>query len=535
MARVPARIELSPDEMNAFIERVQSQTLTSEDYELVQAMAETILCLSQALEEKRGSIVRLLRMLFGVQTEKAKNILNKDESSVEESPQIAPPHPSHSAEDSPPPKGHGRNGSQSYTGAQKVQVEHCQLRTGDVCPLCLKGKVYPMPSAGKVVRVVGKAPLEATVFELEKLRCNLCGEIFTAKMPETASCDKYDETAGSMIALLKYGSGLPFYRLEKLQENLGMPLPASTQWDIVERVADLIYPAFDALLESAAQGQVLHNDDTTMKILSLINQINEEDPTRTGIFTTGILSILDEHKIALFFTGRRHAGENMERLLKERNSALGPPIQMCDALSRNLPKDLLTLVAHCLVHARRHFVEAYPSFPTECGYVIEMLAKVYRIDDIAKEQQLSAEERLILHQKESAPVMEELRAWCVEQFDKKLVEPNCGAGKAIKYLLRYWDKFTLFLTTPGAPLDNNLCEQALKRAVLHRKNALFFKTEHGAYIGDLFMSLIHTCRLNGVNPFEYLTALQLNSSRVRKKPGQWLPWNYHKNPAPNVQ
>ena len=119
-----------------------------------------------------------------------------------------------------------------------------------------------------------------------------------------------------------------------------------------------------------------------------------------------------------------------------------------------------------------------------------------------------------------------LRLWLNDQLDEKKVEPNSGLGKAISYMLNHREPLTLFLRVPNAPLDNNLCEQVLKKAVLNRKNSLFYKTEHGAYIGDLFMSLIYTCNLNDVNPFDYLTVLQRNSSLIFKYPQNWLPWNY---------
>jgi len=117
------------------------------------------------------------------------------------------------------------------------------------------------------VRIVGQAPLAATVYSLERLRCGACGHVFTAPAPEGVGEEKYDETAAAMIAQLKYGSGTPFHRLEKLECLLGIPLPAATQWEIVEEAAELIRPARDELIRQAAQGEVLHNDDTSMRVL----------------------------------------------------------------------------------------------------------------------------------------------------------------------------------------------------------------------------------------------------------------------------
>jgi hypothetical protein len=285
------------------------------------------------------------------------------------------------------------------------------------------------------------------------------------------------------------------------------------------------------MIRQAAQGEIVHNDDTGVRILDLMKdtpnqQANEKDSSRKGLFTTAILSVKEDRKIALYFSGQKHAGENLKEVLQKRPSGLSPPIQMCDALSRNLPKKLKTIVANCLAHARRKFVDCVCYFPDECGHVIEALGKVYHHDQIAKDKTMSDDERLKFHQQESGPVMEELKKWLHEQIDEKKVEPNSSLGKAFSYMLKHWDELTLFLRLPKAPLDNNLCEQILKRAILHRKNSLFYKTEFGASIGDLFMSLIHTCYLNKVNPFDYLVALQKYSSYVFKNPHLWMPWNY---------
>jgi hypothetical protein len=296
-------------------------------------------------------------------------------------------------------------------------------------------------------------------------------------------------------------------------------------------MANQIYPVYQQLIRQAAQGDVIYNDDTTMKILALMQNNDEQDQSeRKGIFTTGIVSTVDDQKIALFFTGRKHAGENLADLLQQRHSDLSAPIQMCDALSRNTSKAFKSILANCLAHGRRKFVEVALNFPEQCRYVIETLAKVYKYDEMAKEQNMSADQRLRFHQSKSGPLMEDLKTWLNDQLDQKKVEPNCGLGQAISYMLNHWKPLTLFLRVPKAPLDNNICERALKKAILHRKNALFYKTENGARVGDLFMSLIYTCNLAGVNPFDYLTALQKHAADLAQQPEKWLPWNYN-NPS----
>jgi transposase len=516
------RIELDRTQSQAFFDRVQNRALVEEDYGIILAMAQTIQCITEALEEKTTSIKRLLKYLFGASTETAKKVIHKAESAAT---QAGAAESESSQKEKARPKGHGRNGAASYVGAERVAVKHPELKSGDPCPGCEKGKVYELALPSAVVRIMGTAPLRATVYELSRLRCNLCGMVFTAQAPDGAGESKFDDSATAMVALLKYGCGMPFNRLGKLQSHMGMPVPASTQWGLLDQGEKLVCPVFEALADQAAQGEILHNDDTTMKILSEI-QNQDPDSTRKGIFTTGIVSIVDGRKIVLFMTGHHHAGENLEDVLQEREQGIPPPLQMCDGASRNIPKSLKTILANCLTHARRQFVDVVEAFPEPCAHVIELLAKVYHHDDLAREQGLTPRQRLAFHQEESGPVIVELKKWCEEQLAHKLVEPNSGLGKAINYMLKRWRELTQFLQIEGAPLDNNLCERVLKMAVLHRKNCYFYKTLHGAHVGDVFMSLIHTCQLSGENPFEYLTALLKNSAKVAKSPVDWLPWNY---------
>jgi len=428
------------------------------------------------------------------------------------------------------PAGHGRCGAAGFTGANRVSIAHATLHAGDSCPECRQGKVYHQKEPATLVRFVGHAPLEATVFEMERLRCNACGEVFTADEPKTAGADKYDETAVAMVALLKYGTGVPFMRLESLQQHLGMPLPATTQWDLMAAAAKLIRPVLEELIRQAAQGSVMHNDDTGMRILRLTREPGDK---RTGTFTSGIVSMVGAWTIALFFTGWKHAGENIAEVLKQRARELPAPIQMCDALSRNRPKleGVEPLMANCLAHGRRQVVEVVDSFPEECRYVLETLRGVYHHDALVREQELSPEERLRFHQEHSGPLMKGLHEWMEAQLAEHKTEPNSGLGKAISYLLNHWTKLTLFLKEPGAPIDNNIVERALKKAILNRKNALFYKTLNGAAVGDLFMSLIHTCELNGANPFDYLTELQRHAEELKRSPSEWMPWNYRETLA----
>jgi transposase len=533
----PTEIDLSPARLKTFTERLEQRCFTDEDYVFIAALMDMVQFLLRILDEKAASIKRLLRTLFGARTEKSRTVLggkqgDKKSSILRKARAIR--------KGSNKPKGHGRNGVDAYPGADRVPVPHPSLHHGDRCPRCGNGKVYDTGKPGVPIRFRGCAPVQATVYELQTLRCNLCGEVFKPELPEQARGGKYDETVGTTIALLRYGGGFPHNRIERFQKSAGVPLPAATQWEIVKKGSECLKPLHNEMIRQAARGELLHNDDTTMRIVSLMPERNggepeadggdEQEPSsqRKGVFTTGILSVFNGRRIALFFTGRKHGGENLRDVLKHRPPSLPKPIQMCDALSRNIPKEFKTVLANCTAHARRGFLDVIESFPEPCSFVIRLLARVYRNDDLARCRNLSPQERLEYHQKHSGPLMNKLKEWLEAQFEHKNVEPNSGLGKAIQYMLKRWGPLTLFLRKKNAPLDNNELERALKYAICHRKNSLFYLTQNGAEVGDRFMSVIHTANQAGVNAFDYLTALQRHHADVAKHPHRWMPWNYEK-------
>ena len=394
------RLELGMDELRQLVEQAHNGPLSNEEYTRLKAAIETLGYLTQLIEDKDTTIRYLRRILFGASTEKSSHVLgekpeNKEsgkdqeaggeeqEKTVRESCSAAAEvwsggteaesKPQEPGEQSTP--GHGRNGADAYTGAGKEFVPNTQVKTGQRCPLCLKGKLYELSTPGVLVRVTGQAPLSATVYELEKLRCNLCGQVFTAEPPAGVGTKKYDEAAASMLAVLHYGSGLPFYRLEGLQNNLGIPLPASTQFEILEETSQVLAAAYEELIRQAAQGEVVYNDDTGVRILELMKEnedrqrekgktkgppekhgsggkgkVKKSNSERTGMHTTGVVSTRGGQKIALFFSGRKHAGENLGEVLKRRAQELGPPIQMCDALDYNVPKNFAVILGNCNIH-----------------------------------------------------------------------------------------------------------------------------------------------------------------------------------------
>jgi len=513
------------------------------------------------LEKKNLSLKRLRRLLFGPRTERTRDLLGAEQPKTSPGGESPPDSMSASEESAAeassteasgtdqasrkrrPRKGHGRIPASAYTGCRQVIVTHEAFSPGDPCPQCQDGTLYRSKDWVIEVRLVGQPPIGGTRFERERLRCGTCGKTHVAEPPEDLGPDKYDASVASTLGILHYGQGMPWNRIERLQQAAGIPLPASDQWELCRDALDRgLAAVHQHLLREAAQGDLLHHDDTRMQVLQWTAQLKlgqplrEDDPGRTGVFTTSILSMASQRPtIALFFTGAYHAGENLRRLLQQRSEGLELPVQMCDPLSCNMPKDLQTILANCLSHGRRKFADLADTFPDPVRYVLHRLKQVYHTDAAAKRFQLSAEQRLQLHQRRSGPVMEELHHWLTGQIDQRQVEPNSSLGEAIRYLLKHWEPLTLFLRRPGAPLDNNLCEQALKMAIRHRKNSLFYKTQRGADVGDIYMTLIHTCYFAGADPFDYLTQVQRHEQQVKADPARWLPWNYREqlNPSPS--
>ena len=524
-------VDVTMEQLDAILEHAKDLGLPEEEVAILRKVIESNATLIELLQQKNLSMKRLRQLLFGKKTETRENVTGKGKETPSDGKKGDPKKKKKKR------KGHGRNSAKDYVGAERKKIPHESLSPGDPCPCC--GATVYHTREREIVRVRGSAPFVATVYEQECLRCGTCQEVFPAKLPpEVGGEEKYDETVVSMEAFLRYGNGLPMARIEGLQQVMGMPFPATTQWDLLAKGAKKLAAAYEETLRQAAQGELLHNDDTPMKILAYLaeekkrKERGEPPSKRTGIYTTGIVSVLPDGKqVIAYFTGKRHAGENLAEVLKKRVSGLDPPKQMCDGLDRNLPPGFETILGNCAAHARRKFVDVESAFPSEVEYVIDEFALVYQVDHEAKISGLDDEERLRLHQAESKPVMDRLKIWMDEQIEDKKVEPNSGLGQAIEYCRKRWDRLTLFLRVPGAPLDNTICERALKRAILHRRNSLFYKTQNGAAVGDLYMTLIATAKTAGADPFDYLNELQRHAAEVERDPAAWMPWNYRQTLA----
>lgn len=524
---IPKRITLKPEEAEALCTKIRDNSLDASDVELLIGLVNGGAWVQHQLEEGKLTI-RRLQKLFGVTTERLRNYKNKLQSST-----------STLSDKAVPPKGHGRLPESAYAGAEDVEVSHPDLSPGDECPeVACGGKLYEIKDAPIIIRIEGHPIASAKRYKLESLRCTICQTIFTAPIPAGVHpTEKYDEGIKSLLLVNKYFTAVPFYRQEALQNFLGVPFPASTQWDVIKSTLPVIKPVYKALLRTAANAKGFYVDDTHAKILEQLktNKKAAHPKDKKGCYTTGILSVHDDYDIYLFITDSQAAGRSFDRLWKERDPELPTPFFICDGLTACIPQDVnesLYLLCHCLSHARRKFYDLQGCYEELAETVLGLIGTVYANDKATKENDMSEDARLLYHKTHSLPVMTELKAYLENYSKTHLAEPNGSAGKAIDYLLKRWDKFMHFTEHPGVPLDTNILEQALKIPIRNRKNALFYKTAFGAEMAGFAQSLIFTAAQNNVNPHDYLTSLLKNASDVIDNPEAWLPWNYKERLIP---
>ncbi len=498
-------IDLTMEQVSDLVQSVKKCNLSEEQQKIILVLIEQIVDIKRTSDERKAALNRAKRLL-GASTEKDKKAQSETKQNKK--------------------KGHGRNGADKYKITHTYNHEH-ELKAGSLCDLCGKGKLGKM-APKTIIRLIGQPAIIAELHRPERLRCSACGAIFTAKLPEEVGDEKNTASANALVAVYRYGMGVPNYRLATMQKAVGVPLPASTQYEMSEMLWTKIVPIHKELIRQAANSSIFYTDDTTGKILELMKDKEKRKAKgeRVGIFTTGIVA-KNAHTINLFFTGSKHAGENFADLLDLRTDS-DTPIQVGDAATRNIPKNHMTNLVLCLVHARRNFYDCVDNFDDDATYVIDQIASIYKNEKVITNKAMSPEDRLKYHKKYSEPIMTKLLKYAKDKIENKKVEPNSAIGSAFRYLIKHWENLTKFCNTVGAPLDNNTAERLIKKAVLHRKNSLFYKTEDGAKVGDAIMSIIQTTISAEVDPFEYLITLQKNSKAVAKNPQLWLPWNYNK-------
>ncbi len=536
---LPKVIDKSQADIDAAIAAIKASNIPNSTQDFAISCIKLAVWLPKALLEHKIKLSNLRKLIFGLGRKNKKKPKDSAQSSVnnaDDAKKNDVGKTSSNAESvesealtttneiAKPKPGHGRLSHLAYTNTIEHQILTAEHKAGDLCPTLCGGKLYCI-EPGVIVRVKGQNLAAVHKYWIDKLRCASCSYIVKADIPNHVGNEKYDAAFKAILALQKYYVAVPFNRQAYFQSLLGVPLPASTQWQLIEEVGGAALLVFPTLEYIAANGELVHNDDTNVKITDVIRH-NRTHPSkeRTGMFTTGILSRTNQRDIALFYNGTMHAGENMEKLLKKRDTDACEVLQMCDALSRNIPASLKTILCNCLSHGFRKFNDLKEFYPEQCIRVIELIADVYKNDEQTVE--FTKQQRLEYHQEHSAPIMKHLNEYIAHQLDSKQVEPNDSLGNAMRYMLKHWHALSQFLRIAGAPLDNNILERALKIPIRGRRTWLFYKTEYGAMIGGVLTSIIYTCALSGINPLNYLIALQEHKKQIVKEPERWLPWCY---------
>jgi hypothetical protein len=554
----PQAVKLDAQELEALKQRISAEKITRDDLKLFLKLIEFNLWLQVKLGRAKLSIHRL-RKMFGFKSEKRKkekeedasddnkdNIdADKEDDTPEESKidteqaklatiipgERKPKEPEQPKWD--PAANHGRYGFDDYSGCETITIEHQSLSAGMTCPECEKdgchGRLYePDDTFATYIVLEGQSIITGKRYQARQYRCSFCGEYYKAEIPAAVKSrsSRYDESCATTLAIHRYYLGLPFKRIEKAQEMQNIPVPDATQWDKVLQAWHKVKPVYQALRISAAEGQPCF-DDTSNKIMLSTPLPNG----RKGIYTTAMVSRFEKNDIFLFHTSHQYAGENVADVFSARKSK-ELICSMSDASANNIPKrldeDFLSrwIFCFCLAHGRRKFFELLGQFDQESDFVLEVIGGVYKHDKHCRDNGLSNTERLHYHQTFSAPLMQSLWSWLNNRRIMREVEDNSGLGEAIKYMLKHWQALTQFLRRPGALIDNNLCERAIKVVIRHRRNSLFFRTFLGAEVGDGFMSIIHTAVMANIDAFNYLNTLQIYHKQVALAPEQWLPWCY---------
>ena len=533
----PHVTELDHQAIDALLERVSEAqkhnlALSSEDYQL---LIDALLMLAQVQTKLSAKDVTIskLRKLAGIvaSSEKLKSNLAQQRGQRNGT--------------SSTHTGSNQNQKKSQSAPTQPSVvhhKHEDLKKGDSCPECPIGKLYKVEPA-TFLRIVGQCPFHPEQHVRERLRCNACAAYFTAEMDQSSAQDgeqgqKYGFTARSVMALSKFGMGSPYYRQGELSQHLGVHVSASTIFDQVEYLSNDLHPVFEHLKKLAAQANLYFIDDTTHKILSaepIEKKIRGSDKQRmrSGVYTSCLIAFLPEgQRLTFYETSIGHSGEFADEILHWRDSERAQPLVMSDALSSNQIYAREVLRCVCNAHARRKFHEIQASFPSETEWVLQQYYQIWEHERTLQASKSNEQQRLEFHAQHSWPVMESIRKWGEAQLevdpqtDRAQCEANSTLGQAIRYFLNHYEGLTQFCKVLGAPIDNNLAEQQIKKVVLNRKNAYFYKTQAGASIGDVITSMLSICEHARVNAFDYFNHLQRNRGKIKENIEAYLPWNF---------
>ena len=511
--------KIEAKDLQALIERVEHAiehdlALAAEDMRLLLEAIYTLINVQAAITEKNATLLKLKKLLGMVRSSESRRQSSSRGKSGKKDKNQKPP--------------------TTKPDVQRHEVEGYQ--SGDACPACLNGTLGKKdPITTK--RVEAQQPYKATIHILMRLECSNCGHIVTASLPEEVKKDgdenqAYGYSARSMMAIHKHFSGVPFYHQQNLNTLFGCPITASTISDQCEHVANDVRLAYQQCKRAAANAAIFYIDDTQNRILAAQPKIKDKrngkgKVKRTGIYTSGLIAVLPDGKhIYLYETSLGHSGEHLDDILRLRNPDLPPPIIVCDALSANKPTVMECIIALCNAHGRRQFYDL-ESYHPEVSELLDAYGKIWVHDDESKELGHTAAERLAYHKNRSLPIIEWIKQWCETYLKSQTVEEHGPLAKACNYFIKHYKELIQFCKTEGAAIDNNLMESGLKLPIRGRKQSHFYKTEHGASVASILVSLIATAYHNGVNAFHYLNALQRNESNIKPDSNDWLPWAVH--------
>jgi len=441
-------------------------------------------------------------------------------------------------------KGHGRNGAAAFTNAKHFFHALTAGIIGSLCAACGIGRMTRHREQISI-RIVGQPMFGAELHHAEQGRCRICGRVCRATLPPgiqegIGKAVTYHWSACAMLIVLHYFSGLPFKRLDSLHKSWGIPFADANQWEVASGTMQLLAPMIKALVRFAIENILtLRMDDTGSMILEIKRQITaelaaakafgiSEDSVRTGINASGFFIETPAATILLYYTGRHHAGEMLRELLKYRLPGSDNFIKVTDGASKNFGGENADMMVEgvCNVHAFLKFYDIKTQFPGEYAVVGKAYNKIYETEQIARERNLSSEERLLFHQEHSRSWMDKIKKMCEEKVTSRLVEPRSPLWEGVHFFITQWPRLTKFLEVPGVPLDTNVCEQSLIAPVRYLAVSYNYHTEKGAEVGDQGMSLVATARANGVEPVAWLTDCLENHENLAKNPEKYFPWVY---------
>jgi len=379
----------------------------------------------------------------------------------------------------------GRRGIPSHIRTEKIVFDHPGDKAG-LIPMGKKVSEYWDFIPGQLIKKI-EEHLQYRSADGEKIVC-------TPVLPRMIERGTVSNRLLAHLHTERFVYYMPYYRqLKRLLQSTGVAFAAST----VDHWEEVCYKKLKRLLKllkkTIQQASYIKADETTLKYLHDVG---------TGKASTGWLWVFlaPESKLLLF---EFHPGRSQDipaEVLKDFKGVL-----QTDALASYTAafkeNEAVTLMG-CLAHMRRGFSKSLQQNRVLAGEALTYFTLLYKIESYANRQKLSSDQRLALRQKYSRRVLELLRSWLQEHKEEQV--PGTPLAKAIGYALNQWERLQAFLENGQIDPDNNSTERAIRPVTLFRKNSLFASNEHGGERAALFYSLVESCKLNGIDPFEYL-------------------------------